>query len=107
MILNYAIVALFSSGLVLGCLYLHSRLSYWRDAYYNRDEDFKEIMNRAILAERESARIVQDIEFQKRTLSLIARRDSVAILTDAQVQHVVQSLAQLIMSQTKAPSQMN
>jgi len=105
--LEKILIGLFSSGLLLTGLGLYSRLAYWRGAYWNRDEDFKEVMNRAIQSEREAATLKSEMEFQKRTLTLIASRDSVAILTDGQVQHVVQSIAQLVLSSQKAPSQMN
>lgn len=105
--LEKILIGLFSSGLLLGFLYQYARLSYWREAFWTRDEDYNDIMNRAILAEREASKLQADMEFQKRTLTIIASRESVAVLTDAQVQAVIQSIAQLVMSQQKTPDQMN
>lgn len=92
-------------------IFLTFRLNYWKNKFYDRDDDFKGVLERAVEAETKKSEIETEMKFQKQTLLMLANslqnKEIVAVLNDTQVQRIVQCLGQLVSSVDKKPEELN
>lgn len=79
-------------------LYMKLRGSQ-RELYFKCDE-YGEVLDRALAAEGEKARIETEMEFQKRTLTILAQREMICVLNEQQASQLIQTVASIALSGT-------
>lgn len=75
--------------------------------YEDQHDVYLEILDRALEAERDKTRAEVELGYLKQTISVIASRNAIAVLTDGQIHHMVDAISQIMLSAAKTPSQMN
>jgi hypothetical protein len=87
------------------------RVRNYRDLFHSVRENYDEVLDRAMEAEREFGSLTQEFDYMKQTftqtLALFQNRQSVAVMTDAQVQLISQTISALVQGAAKNPNQLN
>lgn len=106
-----AIVVLLFVGLSVAGTVAAYRALHFRDLYYGLRENYDDLLDRALEAEKEYGSVQQEYDYLKATfgqaLNLFQNRQSVAVMTDAQVQLISQTIASIVQATAKNPNQLN
>lgn len=95
------------AGVALAFVFLIISRSTWRSRFGDVRAIYDSTLDELIKAEREAARAQQELAWLKTTIGTIASRQSLAVLTDEQVQFLSNSISQIVMSAAKSPDRLN
>jgi hypothetical protein len=97
------LVELVLTGITLAIIgvFVHSRVSYWKEKASNAISNYDDIMQRAIRAEQEEAKVKDEMARWQQMLVAMNNRPIIATLSDQQAQMLIQAV-QMFMSSNKA-----
>lgn len=98
---------LLGAGIALAFVFLAISRSHWRDMHDDVRAIYDSTLDALLEAEKASARAQQELSWLKTTIGTIASRQSLAVLTDEQVQFICQSISQVVLSAAKSPDRLN
>jgi hypothetical protein len=105
------VLVLLSASLAAGAVFAYFLFQRYKDLYYGLRENYDELLDRALEAERMYGSVSQEYSYLKESfqqaLNLFQNRQSVAVMTDAQVQLISQTIASLVQATAKNPNQLN
>jgi hypothetical protein len=97
------LIILLIVGLAVAATIAIFRARHWRDMFASQRSIYESTMDRAMEAERELGHLTEEHGTLKTTfqqaLALFQNRQSVAVMTDAQVNLISQTIAQLVAQQ--------
>jgi hypothetical protein len=97
--------------LSVDCTVQYFRVRHWRGMFESQRAIYDSTLENALDAERECGRLTQEYGYLKETfqttIAMLSGRQTVAVMTDAQVQLISNTLASLVTAQGKNPSQLN
>jgi hypothetical protein len=104
---NLILAILSGSVLTLLIGFLYSRVLFWRTQHLELSKLYADVLNKAIMAERRRAEIETEHMYLKNTISQIAGREVIAVLSDGQMQQLVTMFQQLATAALMKPEMKN
>jgi len=100
---NLILVGLFGCVLALVGTWAHARVVYWRSSYETVDANYAEATSLLIAAERDRARLDEDVKFYKLIVVGMTNQPSQVHITDQQLNQ----LCHMILSNMAPPEELN
>lgn len=105
------LIVLLIAGLAVALTISVYRARNYRDLFHSVQNNYDEVLDRAMEAEREFGSLTQEYDYLKatfsQTLNMFQNRQTVAVMTDAQVQIISQTISSLVQAAAKNPNQLN